>query len=131
MMLFTQVCGGVVIAAILVLTLKSHCREIASVLAIAVCCMAVLTAISYLQPVLAFLETLEKLGGMDSSMVKTLLKVTGIGILGEVSRLICKDAGNESMGKSIQLLGTAVILYLSIPLFTALIELSQRILGVL
>lgn len=131
MTLFLQVCGGVVLAVILVLTLKSHCSEIATVLAIFVCCMAALAAISYLKPVLTFLQVLEQLGNLDNSMVKTLLKVTGIGLLTEVSRLICKDAGNESMGKSMQLLGTAVILYLSIPLFTALLELAQRILGVL
>ena len=47
----------------------------------------------------------------------------------EIANLVCKDAGNESMGKSVQLLGTAVILYLSMPLFTALIDLLQKILG--
>ena len=43
--------------------------------------------------------------------------------------LVCKDAGNESMGKSMQLLGSAAILYLSVPLFAALLELLQKILG--
>ena len=90
MTLFLQVCGGVVLAVILVLTLKSHCSEIATVLAIFVCCMAALAAISYLKPVLTFLQVLEQLGNLDNSMVKTLLKVTGIGLLTEVSRLICK-----------------------------------------
>ena len=131
MTLFLQVCGGILLAVILVLTIKSHCGEIATVLAILVCCIAVFAAMSYLQPVLSFLQTLVQLGGLDTSMVNTLLKVTGIGILTEVSRLICKDAGNESMGKSMQLLGTAVILYLSVPLFTALLDLIQRILGAL
>lgn len=129
MTLFLQVCGGVVLAVIFALSLKSHRAEFSTVLGIFVCCIVALAALSYLQPVLAFLQTLEQLGSLDSSMVKTLLKVTGIGILTEVSKLICKDAGSESMGKSLQLLGTAVILYLSIPLFTVLIELIQRILG--
>ena len=62
-------------------------------------------------------------------MVATLLKVTGIGMVTEIAALVCKDAGNESMGKSMQLLGTATILWLSMPLLTALIELLQKILG--
>ena len=131
MTLYLQVSGGVILSVILILAIKSHCNEIATVLAVFVCCIAILAAMTYLQPVLAFLQTLEHLGGLDSSMVKTLLKVTGIGILTEVARLICKDASNESLGKSMQLLGGAVILYLSIPLFTALLELAQRILGAL
>lgn len=129
MTLFLQVCGAVLLAVILVLTLKSHSKEIGSILAIAVCCMAALAAMQYLRPVIDFLKTLESLGGLDREMVSTILKVTGIGIVTEIANLVCKDAGNESMGKSLQLLGTAVILYLSMPLFSALIELLQKILG--
>ena len=128
MTLFLQVCGAVLIAVILVLALKSI-KETGTILAIAVCCMTALAGLHYLQPVIDFLRTLKKLGGLDTGMVSILLKVTGIGIISEIASLVCKDAGNESMGKSIQLLGTAVILYLSMPLFRALIDLMQKILG--
>ena len=129
MTLFLKTSGAVLVSLILVLTLKSHNKEIGTILAIAVCCLSAIAALSYLKPVLAFLQTLESLGKLDSAMVKTLLKVTGIGILTEIVTLVCKDSGNESMGKVLQLLGTTVILYLSLPLFNAMIELMQRILG--
>ncbi len=129
MTVYLQVCGAVLLAVIMVLSLKSHSKETGAILAIAVCCMVSLAALQYLQPVMSFLESLEDLGRLDSNMVTTLLKVTGIGIITEISNLVCKDAGNESMGKSMQLLGTAVILYLSLPLFVALIDLLQKILG--
>lgn len=129
MTLFLQVCGGVLLAVIMVLTLKRHSKETGTILAVAVCAMTALAALNYLKPVLDFLDTLEKLGGLDRDMVSILLKATGIGILTEIAALVCKDAGNESMGKSLQLLGTAVIMFLSLPLFTALIELLQKILG--
>lgn len=129
MTLFLQVCGAVLLATILILALKGSGKDIAAVLAIAVCCMAALTALHYLEPVIAFVHTLDQLGGLNSTMTEILLKVTGIGIITEIANLVCKDAGNESMGKSLQLLGTAVILYLSMPLFSALIELLQKILG--
>jgi len=129
MTLFLQVCGAVLLTVILVLTLKSHNKEISTILAIAACCMIALAAFNYLQPVLEFLQSLEAIGELDDTMVETLLKVTGIGIIAEIANLVCKDAGNESMGRSMQLLGTAVILYCSVPLFHALIELMQKILG--
>ena len=91
--------------------------------------MTALAALHYLQPVISFLHMLEELSGLDGDMVAILLKATGIGIVAEIANLVCKDAGNESMGKSLQLLGSAVILYLSIPLFTALIDLLQKVLG--
>ena len=124
-----QISGAVLLAVILVLALKSYCKEISTILAITVCCLTGLTALRYLQPVLEFLKKLEDLGGLDEVMIEILLKATGIGILSEIANLVCKDAGNESMGKSMQLLGTAVILYLSLPLFQTLIELLQKILG--
>ena len=126
---FLQISGAVLLAVILVLALKSYCKEIGTILAITVCCLTGLTALRYLQPVLEFLKKLEDLGGLDEVMIEILLKATGIGILSEIANLVCKDAGNESMGKSMQLLGTAVILYLSLPLFQTLIELLQTILG--
>lgn len=129
MTLFLQVSGAVLMAVILVLALKTHSKETGAILSIAVCCMIALSAFHYLQPVFTFLESLENLGGLNNATVETLLKATGIGIITEISGLVCKDAGNESMGKAMQLLGTAVILYLSIPLFYSLIELLQRILG--
>lgn len=129
MKLYLQVCGAVLLAVILVLALKSHSKEISAILAIAICVMTALAALHYLQPILTFLQALEDLGNLDSTMVSTLLKVTGIGMITEIAHLVCKDAGNESMGKTMQLLGTCVILYLSMPLFSALIELLQKILG--
>ena len=126
---FLQISGAVLLAVILVLALKSYCKEIGTILTITVCCLTGLTALRYLQPVLEFLKKLEDLGGLDEVMIEILLKATGIGILSEIANLVCKDAGNESMGKSMQLLGTAVILYLSLPLFQTLIELLQKILG--
>jgi len=129
MTLFLQVSGALLLTVILVLSLKSHNKEISAILSITACCMASLAALNYLQPMLDFLQSIEQLTGLNSTMVETLLKVTGIGIISEISCLVCKDAGNESMGKSMQLLGTAAILYLSIPMFYSLIELLQKILG--
>lgn len=126
---FLQACGVVLVAVLLILTLGSHGREMGSLLGLGVCCMAVLVAVNYLRPVVDFLGTLEALGGLDHDLVELLLKAVGVGMLAEISALVCSDAGNASMGKAVQILGTAVILWLSLPLFTALMELLQKILG--
>lgn len=91
--------------------------------------MVAILAMSYLSPVIDFLRTLETLGSLDSDLVEILMKAVGIGILAEISAMVCTDAGNASLGKAVQLLGTAVILWLSLPLFKALVELLQSILG--
>lgn len=126
---FLQAAAAVLLAVVLGLMLNKQGKDMGTVLSIAVCCMVAMIAISYLQPVVEFLQKLETLGGLDESMVGILLKAVGIGFVAEIAGLICSDAGNSSLGKSIQILGSAVILWLSIPLFNSLIELVQEILG--
>lgn len=131
MSLFLKACGAVLIALILILTHGNQSRDLSTVLGIAVCCMVALTALEYLRPVIDFLNQLEQLGGLDSGTIRILLKAAGIGLVSEIAGLVCTDAGNSSLGKTVQLLGSAVILWLSLPLFTMLMELLQRILGAL
>lgn len=129
MTVFLQASGAVLLAVVLILTLGSHGKEMGALLGLGVCCMVALIALNYLQPVVDFLGTLETLGGLNHDLVEILLKAVGIGMISEIACLVCTDAGNASLGKAVQLLGMAVILWLSLPLFTALIELLQDILG--
>ena len=129
MTLFFQTCGLVILCVILILALNGHSKDMALLLAMAAGCMAALAAMQYLEPVIRFIRELEELGGLDADSVTALLKVVGIGILSEIAALVCRDAGNASLGKTVQLLGSTVILALTVPLFSALLELIQKILG--
>ncbi len=127
--LFFQSAAAVLVASIIGLALARQGKEFTMVLTIAVCCMVVLVGISFLQPVLDLLCRLEALGQLNGEMVKILFKVIGIGLVSEIAGMICSDAGNASLGKALQILGTTVILWLSIPVFQSLLELIQEILG--
>lgn len=129
MELFLQAAAAALLAVVLCLTLGKQGQDTAILLTIAVCCMICLIALNYLKPVLQFLNQLEQIGGLDGNMVTVLLKAAGIGFLSEIAGLVCSDAGNSSLGKSLQILGSAVILWLSIPLFQGLLELIGQILG--
>lgn len=126
---FLQAVGAVLLAVVLILTLRHHGGELSSLLTIAVCVMGALAGMQILKPAIQFLEDLRKIGGLDPDMVRTLLQAVGVGVLAEIAALVCSDAGNASLGKTVQFLGSAVILGLSLPLFQALIALLQEILG--
>lgn len=126
---FFQAAGAVLIALILTLLLCTRDKSSAAVLSMAVCAMVLIVGLTYLEPVVAFLRELETLGNLQSDLVKVLLKAGGIGILTEITALLCSDSGNASMGQSIRILSSAVILWLSLPVFQALLELIQEILG--
>ena len=78
---------------------------------------------------IAFVQQLQSVGNLDSEMLSVLLKVVGTALIGEIAALVCTDAGNTAMGKALQILTVATILWLSLPMFTALLELVETILG--
>ena len=126
---FYQAAALVLVASVLGLVLSKQGKEMTVMLTIGVCCMVLVAAIAFLKPVLEFMHQLESLGKLNSQMVQILFKVVGIGIVSEIAGMICSDAGNSSMGKALQLLSNAVILWLSIPVFQTLLELIQQIVG--
>ncbi len=129
MELFWKASAGVLIAVILQLALGKQQKDMGTLLVVAVCCMVSIIGFSYLEPVLDLLRELEVLGDLQGDLLGILLKALGIGLVAEVAGMVCCDAGNASLGKTIQLLGSTVILYLSVPIFRSLLELIQRILG--
>lgn len=128
MELFLQAVAVVLLVSVLSLALGKLGKDMAVVLVIGVCCMVMGLAAAYLTPVLDFLKGLEALGNLGSDLVSILLKAAGIGLLTEIAAMICSDAGNASLGKALQILGNMVILFLTIPIFTALMDLIVKIL---
>ena len=129
MELFLQATAAVLVAVILVLTINPHNKELGLLLTVAVCCMVVAAAGQFVRPVIGFLDQLRQVGQLDNAYLTILLKVVGIGFLSEVAALVCADAGNATLGKTLQMLAACVILWLSIPLLSSLLELIQDILG--
>lgn len=125
---FIKVAAGVLVALVLYLILNKQGKDFAVLISLGVCCMVVSAVLAFFRPLITFIEKLEQLGNFDSGILQILLKSVGIGILTEIVSLICADAGNASMGKSLQILASVVILWLSIPLFSDLMDMIQEIL---
>lgn len=121
--------AGVLISVILYHTIPAERKELSLLLCITACCLVCISALSYLQPVIDFLEHLQTVGTLDTQMLEILLRTVGIGLLSEITTLICKDFGNGTLGKSIQFLATAVTLWLALPVFYELLELIESVLS--
>lgn len=126
---FWKTAAAVLLTAILSLAVGKQEKDISVLLIMAVSCMAAFIAIGYLEPVFDFLREVETAGQLENGMLDILLKAVGIALAAELAGLVCSDAGSGSLGKSIQLLGSAAILYLSVPAFRTLLTLIREILG--
>lgn len=126
--IFIKSAAAVLIALILGTMLAKQSKDIMLLLTICVCGMVLIVAVRQLTPVISFLEKLKSVGQLDRNMVEILLKVMGIGLLGEITSTLCSDGGNVAMGKTVQLLASCVILLISLPLFDTLLELIEDLL---
>ena len=125
---FIKATGCVLIALIISLVLSKQGKDFSLLLTVLVCSTVSIAALSYLSRVIDFFERLQILGQLDPTLIKILLRSAGIGIIAEISALICTDAGNAALGKTLQILAGAVVLWMSVPLFTNIIELIEEIL---
>ena len=129
MTLFLQAAAAALIAVVLGLALEKQGKDIGLLLTMLVCVLVLIAAVSGLKPVIEFLDLLQSYSSLGGAILGTLLRITGIGLVSEIAAMICGDAGRASLGKALQILSSAVILWLSLPLYTMLLEIVRSILG--
>ena len=126
--LFWKASAGVLIALILTLVLEKQERDISGILSITVCLGVMGIAVFYLEPVLDFIQELKSLVAAESDLLAIPVKILGIGLVCQIAGTVCVDARNSALGKTVEILGGAVILYLSLPIFSYFLEVLQQIL---
>ena len=126
---FFQASAGIMAGVILWIILSRQGKEYALLLSIGACCLVTVVALRYLSPVLELMEQLQTLGDLQTQWLSIMVKAIGIGLVTEIGTLICNDAGNAALGKTLQLMGAAAVLWMSVPLVNSLIELLEQILG--
>lgn len=126
---FLQAVGLVLVGVVLALLVGKHSREMGLLLSLAVCTGVCIAAAGYLGQLTDFLSEVRILGNLDREFLGILLKCAGIGFLAEIAALICGDAGQSAMGKALQLLANAAVIFLSLPLLRRMLELLEEVLG--
>jgi stage III sporulation protein AD len=126
--IFIKATGAVLVALILTIVLSKQGKDFSLLITVLVCTIISIAALNYISPLIDFFENLQSIGKLDSTFIQILLRSVGIGLLAEISSLICTDAGNAALGKTLQLLAGVVVLWMSVPLFTNIIELIEEIL---
>ena len=65
--------------------------------------------------------------GINKEFFRILLKITGIAYLVEFASNMCKDAGESAISSKIELAGKLLIVTLSIPIISTLVETITEI----
>ena len=127
--IYLKVTAGILITAILSLVLSKYSADISLLLTVCVCSMVILTSSAFVMPVLDFARRLAEIGQLNFDMLEVLQKVVGIGLVSQIAGFICTDAGNQTLAKALQIITTAVLLCVSVPLFDEILSLVEIVLG--
>lgn len=126
--IFLKAIAGILISLLLGMILSGQGKNFTVLLTVFACCMVAMVAAGYIQQLVDFIDRLKLTGALNGELIRVLTKAVGIGMLSEITALLCQDAGNATLGKITQLLASAMILWLCIPLFSQLIDLIREVL---
>lgn len=124
-----QLVGIAFITAVAVLLLKGTKPELALAVTIAGSIILLLFVFELLAGSVSIFATIAQTTGIDSSLVKILLKMVGIGYLVEFSAGILTDFGQNSLADKLIFCGKVVVLILAIPILESVLTLINNLLG--
>lgn len=117
-----------IIGAALGLVLKKNVPEISLLLAMAVSGAVLGLAAAVLKNIVDFAVKLTELTDMPSASVVAVMKAVGIGIITRFASDICKDSGQNAAASSVELAGTAAVLFTALPLMETVLEMIKSLL---
>lgn len=118
-----KIIGVGLTALIIIIILKQYKPEFTVYVSIIAGSIILFMVIGKLNAIVEILSNLTTKTGTNSEFLKILLKITGIAILTEFAVSICKDSGETAIASKIDLGGKIIIMSISIPIITALLEL--------
>lgn len=78
--------------------------------------------------VIDLLKSISNKPGINSQFLFIILKITGIAFLTEFAVSVCKDSGESAIASKIEIGSKAIIIFLSIPIISSLLETINKIL---
>lgn len=87
-------------------------------------------AISQLDRILELIGTLVNYTGLETVYYKILLKIMGLAWISQLASDICQEAGCGAISRQIDIYGKLLILSVSLPIITALVETIENLFAV-
>jgi stage III sporulation protein AD len=85
-------------------------------------------ALTLMEPVMTFMDTLQETAELGESMMTPVMKTLAIGFLTENGKTICEEAGEKTIGSTLELAGGIGGLYVLLPLLESVLELLEKLL---
>lgn len=123
-----KIIGVGFIAVIIAIILKQYKPEYAIYVSILAGGLILLFSMDKLAGIINLLNNLASSSALNSQFLAILIKITGIAFLTEYAVSVCKDAGETAIASKVDLGGKVIIIAISVPIISALLETIIKIL---
>lgn len=118
-----KIVGISIFSVSMIIVLKNQRPEMALMLSIATGIMIMIFSIYKMSSVVNVLNDLVQKSGINKEFLIIIIKVIGIAYIVEFGKNICIDAGQSSIATKLEMAGKVIIVVLTIPLVSALVNL--------
>ena len=123
-----KIIGSGLVALIIIILLKQYKPEFAIYISLLAGVLILLLVMDQLTQVISLLQSLASKASINSTFLAILLKITGIAFLAEFAVSVCKDAGEGAIASKIEIGSKIIIIAMSIPIISSLLEIILKIL---
>lgn len=123
-----KIIGIGLIAVIIAVILKQYKTEYAMYVSLVAGMLIFAIIIAKMSGIIEVLKSLSQKASINNEFIVLLIKITGIAILTEFAVSICKDSGESAIANKVDLGGKVIIMSLSIPILSSLLETIIKIL---
>ena len=123
-----KIIGIGLIALIVIIIIKQYRQEFAVYVSLIAGALILLLILDKMSGVINLLTNLANKTSINKDFIFLLIKITGIAFLTEFAVSICKDAGESAIATKIDMGGKVMIVAISIPIISSLLETIVKIL---
>lgn len=123
-----KIIGVGLCALIIIIVLKQYKPEFAIYISILAGAIILAMSVANISGVINLMKDISSEANINSQFLGIILKITGIAILTEFAISICKDSGETAIANKIDIGGKVIIITISLPIISSLLETILKIL---
>jgi len=123
-----KIIGIGLISLIIIIILKQYKPEFAIYVSLLAGILIISLVIGRISGIIDILKSLANKTTINNEFLILLIKITGIAILTEYTVSICKDTGESAIASKVDFGGKIVIMSMSIPIISSLLETIIKVL---
>lgn len=117
-----KIIGVGLISLIIIIIIRQYKPEFTLYVSLLAGALILLFIMDELTGIIDLLTSLSNKTSINNEFLKLLLKITGIAFLTEFAVSICKDTGESAIANKIDMGGKVIIISMSIPIISSLLE---------